>query len=263
MFTLSQQAAGVETFRELGTSLSSHVSYGFADAQIKYSYLISTVLSKHPDTTIKLLDLGCGDGHIAQTFANIGYNNVVGVDRARPRLIKNRPGRVRDFYPYLKRTVRNFSLLLLKPRFQFIKADALSFLSSQASESFDVVIDACSMTHFDTKASLNPDLPGVNNGFAIALTEIYRVLKPGGRLISAMDVLVESTNLNSSKLEFFDEEALRKCVLKVFPSTIFDEHKSAWNENSEQFRFVALEGRDRLILGVTGFESKKTLKEDV
>lgn len=43
--------------------------------------LMVQYVAKHiPDKTIRIIDLGCGNGHLCQSLAAKGYNNVLGVD---------------------------------------------------------------------------------------------------------------------------------------------------------------------------------------
>jgi 2-polyprenyl-3-methyl-5-hydroxy-6-metoxy-1,4-benzoquinol methylase len=70
----------------------------------KYYPLLAAVLSKIPDKTSRILDLGCGAGQLAHLFYNNGYHSYTGIDFS-PEMLKI-ARRWRTPYRFLERDIR-------------------------------------------------------------------------------------------------------------------------------------------------------------
>lgn len=145
-----------------------------------------------------LIDIGCGDGYYTAMIAKATTAATIGIDLMQTRISKAN---------YYNR----------KHRCKFLISDAekLPF----PSESFDQAVSVCALEHFDN--------------MAIVLSEIHRVLKPGGHLVLTCDMFKnvgyteEELIKHSEKFyvkKYFEplslQKTLEKCgfsVLKTVP----------------------------------------------
>lgn len=182
-----------------------HQNYGFADARVKYGFIWDALSSRQLGKNV--LDIGAGDLHFTTLIAReFRGKTVLGVDSVEPRLVWDRPAPWRHGPKMIWRAVRSSVQRLVT--IKFIKSDALDFLSRSNSESFDVVIDACSLTHFDP---FRMEYAGksANRGVIRGLREVHRVLKVGGLFVSATDVLPREGRLqfDTNRQEFISQES--------------------------------------------------------
>ena len=112
------------------------------------------------DTSMKVVDLGAGQGPICHIIADMGYD-VVGVD-IKPWA-----------YPY-----QSLVRMVIK--------DGVEFLEDYEDESVDIFIDGCAVTHFDTRH--NASTP--NLGWKSVFKNVARVMKPNGHFIVTSDILM-------------------------------------------------------------------------
>lgn len=104
------------------------------------------ILSRLPQVRSRVLEIGCGDGHLASEISRMGHH-VVGVDLAEDSI-----GRARKWYPDL----------------QFEPGSAFENLSSLATE-IDFVVSVEVIEHL-----MRPDL---------FLRNAFDALKPGGEIL--------------------------------------------------------------------------------
>ena len=127
------------------------------------------------DTSMKVVDLGSGDGPICHIISDMGYN-VVGVD-------------VKPWsYPY-------------KSLVQMVLRGAETVLREYEDESVDIFIDGCAVTHFNPNHE--PDIP--NKGWKNIFDSVARVMKPTGHFIVTSDVMYQGTEHNG---EFISPEQI-------------------------------------------------------
>jgi len=127
------------------------------------------------DKSMKVVDLGAGEGPICHIIADMGYD-VVGVD-------------IKPWnYPY-----QSLVRMVIK--------DGVEFLEEYEDESVDIFIDGCAVTHFDTRH--NASTP--NLGWKSVLENVARVMKPNGYFIVTSDILLDG---DEYKGEFISPEQI-------------------------------------------------------
>jgi SAM-dependent methyltransferase len=127
---------------------------------------------------LKVIDLGSANGVVPHIIASWG-NDVTGID------------------------IMNVDHWCPKGLTKMILGDALYELKQMDDASVDVIIDSCSVHCFDPIWGW-----GIENwGWKNIANEVYRVLKPNGRLISSTDVTLSQTSG-----EFISPESLIKIV---------------------------------------------------
>ncbi len=188
------------------------------DVILKWGYVITNLrqLIKSNDT---ILDLGAGDLAIAvstlQEFRNLTIKyythdikryNVSNFLKI-PILYKQ------GFYREI--------LLNLKILYQFYKykpkharTSHIKFLRSIPSNSVDIIIDSCSMIHFN---STSIESEGINQGIKETAEEAKRILKKGGHFLVVCDVQVpDEKNPLIFSTEVLDYQKLTAFLEKFF-----------------------------------------------
>lgn len=214
--------------------------YSVSDAALKYMYILQRISDKiktmEHQGALNILELGCGDGHLLRIINTSFGHKCTGFD------------------PILKSKRVKFSNLIrdkLKSYGKLVASDHLHFTKVNSTK-FDIVYDACSLTHFDT----NPD-DKINSGWKWAISYLPKIMKPGASFISATDV----SEINPSQ-EFLKSKDLLNAFSKVGKlqnlniiksdlDSIYLNHISSFKETP--FLRVA-SAQDKSLLGVLGFE---------
>lgn len=89
-----------------------------------------------------------------------------------------------------------------------VEQDFLSYCATIQDSSIDIVLDGCSIIHFNTTPKR------INKGLYDTCLEIKRILKPGGSFIIVSDSLYpeEEVNLKDNKGEFLYPQRLFECI---------------------------------------------------
>jgi SAM-dependent methyltransferase len=173
-----------DMIKELGGFIDSkrwkkefpHELWPKGDIALKWGGLLFNILEViKPEH--RLLEAGCGNAPLASILGG-SCSSVVGVDNSRA--------------PSFKRD--NVSYIL---------NDCLSYMESQPDQSFDIIYDSCSVTHFNCGS--NETCP--NKGFCKFVYESHRLLKPGGFLFVVSDCSIVPVT------EFFSPDSMVKIML--------------------------------------------------
>lgn len=175
------------------------------DAMIKWCSIIDSAKSLGVNYE-KVLDAGCGPSNISlmlkQVFPSI--NEIFCVDRE-------------AISP----------LLMSNPLCKCYKGDFFEQVKNIPDDSLDVIIDACSVTHFDINSQFAP-----NDGCYKLAKEATRILKKKGYYISASDFSLSG----NKKGEFIDVESMIQSYelggLKLFGDNDFN-IENAYIANSQ------------------------------
>jgi len=227
-----------EKFRN-DKNIRFNYKYHTHDAALKYMYVIKRVERfLETRTNVEVLDLGCGDGSMLYILnksfgiSGVGFDPILNSKKIRLYNLKNH-GLLKDI-----------NLMTL---------NHLDF-KRKINKKFDVIIDICSVTHFDTNC-----VKKINSGWDFIGSNLKNWINPGGIFISATDVAVYEQNC-----EFlFAKEILKfmsnfgsitdKNTMST-SSTLFDSRFVF--ENRNVFQRLGKSGSKDIILGVLGFELK-------
>ena len=188
------------------------------DVILKWGYVMTNLgkLIKSNDT---ILDLGAGDLAIAvsslQEFRNLNikyYTNDIK---------RYNVSNFLKFPVFFKQGFYGEILLNLKIFYQFYKfkpkhahSSHLKFLRSTPSNSVDIIIDSCSMIHFNSTLI---ESEGINQGIKETAEEAKRILKKGGHFLVVCDVQV----LDENNPPIFSTEVLDYQKLTTFFEKFF------------------------------------------
>jgi SAM-dependent methyltransferase len=141
-----------------------------------------------------------------------------------------------------------------------VGGDAIDWLERCPSESLDLLVDVCSVTHFLKQPSHH--IPGVNEGFVRVMEESARCLKPGGSLVCATDVQWAAglgADYPLGQAEFSLESDLLEAVGSAGLSIdSLCELRSVAELPSAAWSYVPhWMGDMPLVLGVTGFVARR------
>lgn len=137
-----------------------------------------------------------------------------------------------------------------------IESDFIKHCKILPDNSIDVVIDGCSIIHFDT------DTTNINKGLFESAKQIYRILKKDGYFIMATDVLYPDELKLKSSGEFLYPSDVVKCVeksgmrltdtLKINCERHVQLYKEKWGSNTY----------DKLYFGfpIQGWETRNGLR---
>jgi|LakMenEpi03Aug12_release.lakeMendotaPanAssembly.Ray.scaffolds.fasta_scaffold416029_2 SAM-dependent methyltransferase len=168
--------------------------YNILEAVIKNAYIAQHVESFCKSKKINnVLDLGCGNGHVSQFLALSNQCLVNGFD---PK-ITNKVRLINLKFNIKSKLHKNNGRTYLH------KAKHIDFFLKNKLK-FDVIIDNCSVTHFDTKKE-----NAVNAGWNFIAKEIPRHLNKDGIFITATDV-AHQKGLNS---EFCFESDIKETFI--------------------------------------------------
>jgi ubiquinone/menaquinone biosynthesis C-methylase UbiE len=124
-----------------------------------FDWVVSTVnrlfSSLDPAASLNVLELGCGTGNNLKFFLDFGFENIHGIDGSNSALQRAEE--------YLGASTNKVKL---------IASDFGSI--SEGDDYYDLILDRGSVTHNDFESCRD------------IFSEVFRVLKPGGYVISAM-----------------------------------------------------------------------------
>jgi SAM-dependent methyltransferase len=167
-----------------------HWHYNILEAVVKNAYIAQQTQKFSSTKKISsILDLGCGSGHVARFLAKTHRTKVIGFDLGVNTKIKSL-----NFKFNLKSLIKNYNC-----RTTMIKSDHKNFLSKNKRK-FDLIIDNCSVTHFDTSACGKS-----NSGWNYMAKNLKHHLNMDGAFITATDV-----SAGSFSNEFCSEEGIKE-----------------------------------------------------
>lgn len=128
----------------------------FSDSRYLPWLEIKQKIQKYVKNGNNILDLGCGNGRLLKSLSNSNLNNLtyLGFDNNKILITKAREIKIKDSF-----------------KVKFVYDDILN-LNSLETNSFDIIFIIAVLNHFPT-LELRHQI----------LTNIYRILKPGGKLI--------------------------------------------------------------------------------
>jgi len=192
-----------------------HWHYNILEAVIKNTYISQQVNVHAGNHKIKnILDMGCGNGHVLQFLAQTHRCNAVGFDPKADYKIKLLNSKFN-----LKAKIRRYGC-----RTKIYRETHAEFFMSNKIK-FDIIIDNCSVTHFDTQKQKE-----VNAGWDFIAKELPRHLSENGIFISATDV-VYPEKVNS---EFCKEAD----ILETFKVNGWQIHNLNHMYDSKEFELI-------------------------
>jgi len=161
-----------------------HWHYNITEAVVKNAYIAQQVNHFADGQDIfSILDLGCGNGHVSRFLAKTQQCKVVGFDIGVTSKIQKL-----NLKFNLKSKFKGYNC-----KTTLFKANHNEFFSKNKIK-FDLIIDNCSVTHFDTSKS------GKSNvGWNYVAKNMKNHLKFNGAFITATDV---SSGLSSNEFCF-------------------------------------------------------------
>lgn len=150
------------------------------DAMVKWCSIIDTALALGLKCE-KILDAGCGPSNISLALKQVipDINEIFCIDRE-----------------MISHVLRSSSFC------KCYQGDFFEQVRNIPDNSLDLIIDACSVTHFDTNSRF-----ASNDGCYRLAKEALRILKKKGHYISASDFSL----LGNKKGEFIDVESMIQC----------------------------------------------------
>lgn len=151
-----------------------HWHYNILEAVIKNAYISQQANVYAANHKIKnILDMGCGTGHVSRFLAQTHRCNTFGFDPNSNYKIK-----LLNLKFNLKAEIRRYDC-----RTKIKRETHAEFFASNKIR-FDIIIDNCSVTHFDTQKHED-----VNAGWDFIVRELPKHLSENGIFISATDVV--------------------------------------------------------------------------
>lgn len=147
------------------------------DACVKWMSVLEMFESLQK-SNLKVIDMGCGTGCTPHIISDMN-NDVVAID---------------SYYDYHFCKNSNVNM---------IKSDIFDYLKNVENETYDVAIDVCAVTHFDTRYDSEIE----NYGWKKIADEAYRILKKNGRFIISSDC-----SISSSSGEFINPKTIIKLI---------------------------------------------------
>jgi SAM-dependent methyltransferase len=208
-FTNCDAALAKYKFLELREQYGIKFDYKYevTDAALKYYYVLSHIKAFVKDKKeIRLLEVGCGSGHLIKIISNIFNIQTEGFDP----ILKNSKVRIRE------------SIKLRRPK--NCKLWPLNNLDFEArnENNFDLIIDLCAVTHFNTVSQSPYEL---DSGWEWLVKFSKRYLKTSGMVISATDTVV-NTHLEKEFLKpveiftNFEQSGLKISNVNQFPEIV-------------------------------------------
>jgi cyclopropane fatty-acyl-phospholipid synthase-like methyltransferase len=213
--------------------------YHTHDAALKYMYVIKRVERFLENrTNVKVLDMGCGDGSMLHILNKSFGVSGVGFDP----ILKSK-----------KMRLNNLRLHGFSSSINLIALNHLDFMH-KTNGKFDIIIDLCAVTHFDTKC-----IKKINSSWDFIGSSLKNWINPGGIFISATDVSVYDKNC-----EFLFARNILNFMSTL--GSISDKNTMPTNSNlfksksifqdRNVFQRLGKSGNKDIILGVLGFELK-------
>lgn len=152
--------------------------YHVTDASLKYMYILQRIENylkfSGENRDISILEVGCGDGHLLKIISD-NYNvNCFGFDPItkdiRVKLLKFKRDKFRN------------------QKYKLSSKNHVSFTKKNRNQ-FDIIYDACALTHFDTTK-----IGEINLGWKWALDYFPVMIKSHGVFICATDTSEISPN---------------------------------------------------------------------
>ena len=218
--------------------------YQVSDACLKYTYILQRIENYfkgiEENRDVSILEVGCGDGHLLKIISNEYGANCFGFDpilkSLRVKLLKFKRDKLR------------------RRLYKVVPNDHVKF-SMNNKNKFDIIYDACSLTHFNTNKFEN-----INIGWKWALDYFPSILKTDGSFICATDTseinpnfefLESNTILNRFKrIGTINNLNLIESDVKI---EIMNQEKFI-DYNSPFIRFASADSK--ILLNVVGFEVK-------
>jgi SAM-dependent methyltransferase len=164
--------------------------YHTHDSALKHMYILSRIESflQNNNKSINVLDVGCGNGDALRMINKVYGAKSIGFDP----ILGNR--RIR---------ISNLRKRLLKNNPKLLNSTHDAFLQNHKDKKFDLIIDLCAVTHFDTT-----EFKSLNLGWKWISEHLEQLLVKNGKFISATDVAIKEGNN-----EFFRAESIISFLL--------------------------------------------------
>ena len=213
--------------------------YHLHDAALKYMYTIQRI-EKFLETNknVNVLDMGCGDG----SMLNI-LNQAFGLSGT-------------GFDPILRHKrirLNNLRVHKFSNRSNLLPLNHLEFMNKVKSK-FDIVIDLCAVTHFDTRS-----MKKVNASWDFIGSNLKNLINPGGIFISASDVSIYDKSSEflapEDLLHFMENFGVISDKNTLSTNSSFFESENIFQDRGI-FQRIGKSGNKDIILGMLGFELK-------
>jgi len=208
--TFNDVAKASKLISSESSKLGAHAYLNNDDARLKYSYLLNESSQLGLNRNSLVLEVGAGDGHISRILARKYGCRVEAVDIVKRRYVLDRPPRSSGIPRRFAGNIRRWFWAFNKVHYSV--GNCSQFLKAQKSEKYDLVIDGCSVIHFNEMFVSNRQ--DYLTSLMLDYSNIHRVLKVGGRFITATDVAVASTPRQPGVLLLRDDE-LQTVLSKV------------------------------------------------
>ncbi len=224
-------------FRESNKVYFDH-RYNVSDAALKYLYILQGIQNYvnkfNNNKKIRVLELGCGDGHLLRII-NQKFNI-----------------RCTGFDPILRSPRVKFSNLRRDKfgnRNELLSVNHIQFHEIN-SERYDIIFDSCSLTHFDTTVSGD-----LNSGWIWALRTIPNLIKPDGIFICATDVSDLSPNSEFVESNCLLGEFEKIGILRNISAIESNYKNSILDDLATNLPFLRIaSSQDPTVVSVLGFE---------
>lgn len=190
IYTLADVSIASQLISKESPELGAHIYLNNDDAKLKYAFILDEASELNLDRKSRILEVGAGDGHISRLLARKYGCKIDAVDISRRRYVLDRPPRPIGIP---RRMLGNFKRWLGSvAKVNYIVNDCSQYLSLKGSESYDLIIDGCSVIHFhETLVSKQEEY---SDFLTRDYSNIFRILKKGGAFITATDVSLDSSS---------------------------------------------------------------------
>ncbi len=184
-----------------------------------YQNLVGLTLASHfanakPNGSIKVLEIGCGDGYTSRILLDSDPRvSLTAVDISRERL---------------SLVMENFGAELSSGRLRIVLSDALTLMELMADRTYDAFASAATLHNFDKRYRAN------------VISQTARLLKPGGLFINADKFAVDDPLEHAQHLQWsldmlnqFDRLNISELKASGFPITRADllQLKQTWHDH--------------------------------